>query len=124
MSEGTTQYYEAMNSKLGGAAAVNTFARLSMVPGMGHCGGGDGPNAFGQDGIPKADADHDVFKALVKWVKEGTAPDQVIATKYTADDPTQPVLRTRPLCVYPKVAKYKGSGSTDDAANFVCSAGF
>ena len=122
MPQGTTQYYEAMNSKLGGAAAVDTFARLFMVPGMGHCGGGDGPNAFGQDGVPKADADHDAFKALVKWVKEGTAPDQVIATKYTGDDPTQAVLRTRPLCVYPKVAKYKGSGSSDDAANFSCEA--
>lgn len=121
MSEGTVQYFQAVQTKLGGATAVNSFARLFMVPGMGHCNGGDGPNVFGQEGTaPQADSDHDIFKALVKWVNTGTAPDKVIATKYTNNDATQPILRSRPLCAWPAVAKYKGSGSTDDAANFSC----
>ena len=68
----------------------------------------------------RKDADHDMFQAVVRWVEQGIAPDRIIATKYVNDDPAQGVARTRPLCVYPKVAVYDGSGSTDDAANFVC----
>jgi feruloyl esterase len=59
--------------------------------------------------------------ALEAWVDKGPAPEQVIATRYKkGNDPSSGVERTRPLCAYPKVAKYKGSGSTDDAANFEC----
>jgi feruloyl esterase len=77
-----------------------------MVPGMGHCGGGEGPNVF------------DKMAVVTKWVEEGKAPDMVIASHATDGK----VDRTRPLCPYPKVAKYKGSGSTDEAANFSCAA--
>ena len=66
---------------------------------------------------------HDVDAALEAWVEQGAAPDRIIATKYkTGADPASGVLRTRPLCPYPQVARWKGSGSTDDAANFVCAA--
>ena len=73
-------------------------------PGVGHCGGGPGPNTL--DGLT----------ALVHWVEQGNAPDQIIATRSTAGR----VDRTRPLCPYPQVARYKGTGSTDDDASFVC----
>ena len=58
--------------------------------------------------------------ALERWVEHDTAPDQIIATKTETSDPRSPVIRTRPLCAYPRVARYKGSGSTDEAANFTC----
>jgi feruloyl esterase len=78
--------------------------RLFMVPGMGHCGGGDGTSTFNMIG------------ALEQWVEDGKAPDSIPASRVrngVAD-------RTRPLCPYPQVAAYRGSGSTDDAASFVC----
>ena len=75
-----------------------------MAPGMAHCAGGSGPNEF------------DAVGAMVNWLQQGKAPDQILATHSTAGK----VDRSRPLCAYPKVAKYKGSGSIDDAANFAC----
>jgi len=62
-----------------------------------------------------------VLDALLTWVEDGKAPETLMATRR---DQTGAVTRSRPLCQYPLVAKYKGAGSTDDAANFVCSAGF
>ena len=103
---------------------ANDFFRLFMVPGMLHCGGGPGPNAFGQ-GYASApalsiDPEHDVVSALERWVEHGIAPKRIVAAKYFNDDPAQGVARTRPLCVYPKQARYSGRGSPDDAANFRC----
>ncbi len=114
-------YYKSVVSKMG-AKDANAFVRLFMVPGMQHCGGGPGPSSFGQVlGPPQGDAMHDVSVALDRWVEHGKAPEQIIATKYkTGMNPASGVERTRPLCAYPKVAKWKGSGSTDDAANFEC----
>ena len=85
---------------------LNDFFRLFMAPGMLHCGGGPGPNAFGQ-GYATApalsiDPEHDVVSALERWVELGVAPKRIIAAKYINDDPVQGVARTRPLCVYPK----------------------
>jgi feruloyl esterase len=77
-----------------------------MEPGMAHCAGGPGPDTF------------DAVDAMVKWVEHGTPPEQILAAHATAGN----VDRTRPLCPYPKVAKYKGSGSTDVAASFTCAA--
>ena len=85
-----------------------SFYRLFMVPGMGHCGGGPGANSF------------DMIAALEHWVEQGVAPDRILATKYLGDDPTKAPLRTHPLCPYPKIARYRGQGSSDDARNFVC----
>ncbi len=83
------------------------YARLFMVPGMFHCSGGPGPNVF------------DALTPLVTWVEQGVAPETILATKFVANTPPA-VEMTRPLCVYPKVAKYRGSGSSSVAANFVC----
>jgi feruloyl esterase len=99
-------YYEAVEKKMGRENTAG-FARLFMVPGMAHCAGGPGPNTF------------DAVAAMVKWVEEGTAPAQLIATHV---DQSGKRGRTRPLCPYPQAAKYTGSGSTDDAADFRCSA--
>ena len=80
------------------------FFRLFMVPGMGHCAGGPGPDRF------------DALTALENWVERDIAPESIIASKIVDGE----VVRTRPLCVYPEVANYNGSGSTDEAANFRC----
>jgi feruloyl esterase len=127
MSEGTTLYWDAVNQTLTKASVPVDFAKLYMVPGMGHCGGGAGPNQFGQGSsgsgsiafVP-ADTTHDIFRALMAWSEIGTAPQAIVASKFPNDDTTKPVLTTRPLCPYPQVAKYNGSGSTDDATNFTC----
>lgn len=84
------------------------YYRLFMVPGMNHCKGGPGANVF------------DMLTPLVQWVEDDVAPSRIIATHYVNNDPTQSVQFTRPLCSYPQEAVYKGSGNTNDAANFVC----
>ena len=105
ISPGSTLNYYADVLKTVGAPARQDM-RLFMVPGMQHCRGGDGPDVF------------DMMPAMSQWVEGGKPPAEVIAshkTKGTVD-------RTRPLCPYPQIAKYKGSGSIDEAANFVCAA--
>ena len=99
----SVHYYESVLETFGGASKVQDSYRLFMVPGMGHCGGSDGPNQF------------DMLTALEQWVEKGKAPERVIAARRDGKND-----RTRPLCPYPQVASYRGSGSTDDAANFVC----
>ncbi len=86
---------------------TQSYARLFMVPGMYHCSGGPGPNVF------------DALSPLVAWVEKGVAPETIIATKFVNDAPPA-VQMTRPLCVFPKVARYNGSGSPSIAANFTC----
>ena len=102
---GTTQYYERVVQTLGGRNKVHDGYRLFMAPGMGHCSGGDGPNTF------------DMVAALERWVESGVAPDHVPAS---ITRPSANLNRSRPLCPFPEVAVYKGSGSTDDANNFAC----
>jgi hypothetical protein len=97
---------------------------LYMVPGMQHCSGGPGVTEFGGAGPAVAGPQHNMSIALERWVENAAAPGEIIATKYKSDgNPASGVVRTRPLCPYPQVAKYKGSGSTDEAASFVCAAG-
>jgi feruloyl esterase len=100
----TIKYYKSVEDTLGGATKVSNNLRLFMEPGMGHCGGGEGPNVFDKVGT------------LDQWVEQGKAPEKIIASHSTAGK----VDRTRPLCPYPQVAKYKGSGSIDEASNFAC----
>jgi hypothetical protein len=108
----TIDYYQNVISKMGPKDA-ESFTRLYMVPGMQHCAGGVGPNSFGGP----------MTAALERWVEQGSAPDKIIATKYKVDgDPASGVARTRPLCPYPQVARYTGSGSIDEAASFACQA--
>ena len=95
-------YYESVQQKMG--AGTTNFFRLFMVPGMFHCGGGVGCSNF------------DKLTPLIQWVEKGIAPDSLLGAQIVSGK----TVRTRPLCPYPQVAKYKGSGSIDDAANFVC----
>jgi len=97
-------YYEALLKRYG--KATDGFARLFMVPGMTHCSGGYGTDRF------------DAMTALITWVETGKAPQSLAAARVVDNK----VVRTRPLCPYPQVARYKGSGSIDEAANFSCAA--
>ena len=97
------EYYETVSKRMGDAA-TRDFYRLFMVPGMFHCGGGPGCGST------------DWLAALMDWVEKGTAPAQLTGAHIENGQST----RTRPLCPYPQVARYKGTGGTDEAANFVC----
>jgi hypothetical protein len=66
------------------------------------------------------DADHDLVSAVARWVEKGVAPEKIIATKYVDNAPAKGVALQRPLCVYPQVVRYKGTGDMKDAANFEC----
>jgi feruloyl esterase len=92
----TVGYFEKVNQKMG---STSEFLRLFLAPGMGHCGGGVGPNQF------------DAVEALDQWVTKGAAPAKLVASRQG---------RTRPLCPYPSVARYNGTRSIDDAVNFTC----
>ena len=100
----TVAYYDAVVKTMGGLEKTREFYRFFLAPGMGHCRQGPGPNDF------------DMLSALEQWVEKGVAPDKVIASHVTNGKTD----RTRPLCVYPLVARYKGTGSTDEATNFSC----
>lgn len=116
----TINYYKSVVAKLGQRNA-STFITLFMVPGMQHCAGGPGPNSFGATVTSaQSEPNSDMSLALERWVEAGIAPSQIIASKRQGPDPKSPVTRARPLCPYPQIARYKGSGSTDEAANFVC----
>jgi hypothetical protein len=95
-------YYEQVSARFG--PSTTDFFRLFMVPGMAHCRGGVGTDEF------------DAFTTLVEWVEKGVAPKQIMASQTQAGK----VVRTRPLCPYPQVARYKGAGNVNDAQNFVC----
>src|SRR5262245_15624351 len=100
----STAYYARVVETLGGADRVGHSYRLFMAPGMGHCGGGEGPNTF------------DMLAALEQWVEHGRTPDRIEASHST----NGAVDRTRPLCPYPQIAVHTGTGSTDESANFMC----
>ncbi len=118
--QNTIDYYNSVSARMG-TDETASFVRLFMVPGMQHCGGGSGTSSFGQYPGSSGDPDRDMDAALERWVEKGVAPERIVAAKRKNDfDPASAVSRTRPLCAYPLVAHYQGSGSTDDAANFVC----
>ena len=98
------EYYESVVAEQGGLEETADFYRLFMAPGVAHCRGGPGPDRF------------DAVTALERWVEDGVAPDRMVASKVVGGE----VTRTRPLCPYPQVARYAGSGSIDDADNFAC----
>lgn len=106
----TVDFYEQLTKKSGGIAATQSFARLFMVPGMDHCGIQTGGPGIADTGI-------DPLSALERWVEKGEVPAELIATK-TA--PTGETLWRRPVCAYPKIARYKGSGDATDPTNFTC----
>jgi feruloyl esterase len=101
--ENTVQYHKKVAETLGGNQ--DSWMRLFMMPGVGHCGGGAGPDQA------------DFLGALERWREGGVAPDQIIANRRAG----QPEM-TRPLCPFPRLARYNGSGSTNEASNFTCAA--
>jgi hypothetical protein len=116
----TIAYYQSVVAAMG-AQAAGSFTRLYMVPGMQHCYGGPGPSSFGQLGTATAEGpEHGIYDALENWVENGAAPGAIVATRYVEDNSAKGVRMTRPLCPYPKIARYKGFGNTDDSANFEC----
>jgi len=118
-------YYDRIT---GGAIDKNRFVRLFMAPGMSHCGGGSGPNLFGQmTDLKVGNASNDLLVELDHWVETGEAPETVLATRYENANPFVPPapdakpVATRPLCAYPKIARYNGSGDPNKAESFTCS---
>jgi feruloyl esterase len=119
-AENSIHYYESVVSKMGAGTAAS-FLKLYMAPGVQHCLGGPGPDSFGQLSVDSGDADHDIDTAVKRWVEQGIAPGPIVAVKYKINfNPKSGIVRSRPLCPYPQVEHYKGSGSIDDAANFTC----
>jgi feruloyl esterase len=115
------RWYRLMDRQMGGRA--ENFARLFMVPNMAHCGGGPATNDFAVDEL----------NAITDWVEKGIAPERIIAANHNTSSPFPsgglfdprvavnfPTGGTRPLCPYPQTPKYKGTGMTNDAANFAC----
>jgi feruloyl esterase len=103
-ADDVVEYYGKVSKTMGGQEKTGDFFRLFMVPGMAHCSGGPGTTSF------------EMMPALEQWVEKGQPPQKIMASRITkgvAD-------RTRPLCPYPQVATWKGTGSTDEAANFTC----
>jgi hypothetical protein len=117
----TINYYNSVATKMG-LKTTGAFLRLYMAPGVQHCGGGPGPDSFGQNGGGAKDPQHNMTLALEQWVEQEIAPSAIVATKYAEGDAAKGVKMTRPLCPYPQVAKYKGKGDPNDAGNFVCAA--
>jgi hypothetical protein len=116
----TVNYYSQIVTAMG-ARDTKSFVRLYMVPGMQHCEGGPGASSFGQLGTTTAKGpQHGIYAALEEWVAKGTAPGELVATKYATGGGPRRVLMTRPLCPYPQTADYRGVGDTNDSANFVC----
>lgn len=99
------EFYKSVVKLSGDPAAASNWIRLFMVPGMGHCWGGEGPDTFDKIGV------------IEQWVEQGKAPARIISAHETAGK----VDRTRPLCPYPQVARYNGAGNINDASNFTCS---
>lgn len=115
---------------------LDDFFRFFLVPGMGHCAGtfpnvnapwyfagpnqasSLGPTVYGVPGY--RDKEHDALLAMMAWVEDGVAPDQIIGTKFANENTQASILRQRPLCMYPKQAKYKGTGDVNDASNWEC----
>lgn len=96
-------YYQQLVKKSGAQKTKNAL-RLFTMPGMGHCSGGPGCDTFNK------------LSVIDAWVSNGRAPDQIVASKVESGK----VVRTRPLCAWPQVSKYQGSGDTNEAANFSC----
>jgi feruloyl esterase len=99
----SVHYHDGVVATMGKEKAAEVM-RLFMVPGMGHCGGGDGPNEF------------DRLTALEDWREHGKAPDVIVASQIRDGR----VVRTRPLCAYPRIATYRGSGNVNHAESFAC----
>lgn len=114
----SVRYHDAVLKRMG-PERTNRFYRLFMAPGVDHCAGGPGPDSIGVNGttVPGADPDHDVMAALVRWIRQNKAPDQIIATKF---GPEGAVVAQRPWCVYPRFARWDGKGDWSQASSYRC----
>ena len=110
-AQGTIDYYKRVQEVMGGPEKTVEFMRLFMAPGVNHCGGGTGPQPNSVE----------IAKVIRLWVEHGEAPDSLTAVRRNDEGAVE---LSRPLCQYPLVARYKGSGNTDDASNFECVSGF
>jgi feruloyl esterase len=128
-SQSAINYYNALVAAYGGTHVdsalkkTQRFARLFMAPGMWHCKEGPGPSSFGNviaQPAPSYDAQYDLLTALTRWVEQGVAPNAVIATKYNNDLPQLGIAMQRPLCAYPQIARYNGTGDPKLAGSFAC----
>ena len=118
--QNSVDFFKQLQSRMG-STAVDDFVQLYIVPGMGHCGSGEVPNDFGQWVRPNADPEHSMLKALERWVESGVRPTSIIATQWTKDgDAASGVLRTRPLCPYPQLARRIGAGDVNDWRSYSC----
>jgi Tannase and feruloyl esterase len=114
-------YFETVVKAQKGMDQTEQFFRVFLAPGLYHCAGGPGASGFGGSvASPVTDADHDMTSAVARWAEQGIAPERIVATKYVDNSPAKGVELQRPLCAYPLVARYKGSGDRNDAANFTC----
>ena len=105
-AKNSVDYYKSVVNAMGGAAQTEDFFRLFMAPGVEHCGQGPGPGII------------DDLTSLEQWVEQAIPPAQIVAAHYTAGVAD----RRRPLCPYPQVAKYRGSGDINAWQNFTCEA--
>ena len=113
------QYVESVRQQAGAAAAASL--RLYMVPGMEHCAGGPGPDSFGQLGLrPARGAGSGAVDLLQRWVEEGKAPEALLAAKFSSKEGSAAAITTRPLCPWPKVARYNGAGDPNLPESFTC----
>ena len=116
----TLAYYREVMDQVGPALAARSM-RLFMAPGVEHGTTGPGPARFGQLSAGNGDPQRSLGAALRRWVETGDAPEQVIAARHQVQrDPSSPVVRTALICAWPRVARYRGTGSIDDAASFHC----
>ena len=122
----SVDFFERHAAKMGGTDRLGENARLFMAPGMMHCGGGTGPDAFNPTlGIPPRppsdDPQHDLFSALIAWTEEGEVPNRIVATRFEGEG-SGAIAMQRPLCPWPQQAVYRGVGSTDAQNSFACEA--
>ena len=102
-------YFNSVQAKMGDTSG---FYRLFLAPGMLHCGGGRGPNAINAPALT----------AIAQWVEKGEAPARLTIAKFTDDDPQKPIVRTRPLCAFPRFAAWDRKGDRDHAESYMCKA--
>jgi len=120
-SQVSTDYYTSIEARMG-TARLQNFYRLFMVPGMGHCGGGPGANVIFRSEQATAvplNPDRDMLTALEQWVEHGRAPSTFVASRVSKEGAIE---RTRLVCAYPNIAKYRGAGDVNSLDNWACSA--
>ena len=124
MPSATVDYYDRVIAKTGTGSAVRVqeFYRLFMMPGVGHCGTGPGPDNIGSEGyVPVSfDPDHDAVTALQAWVEHGRAPEKLVASRLESSGDARTVSVQRPVCSYPAQASWDGFGDVNKASSFTC----